>query len=130
MLRRASPSSKRAEAGVARDNEAEADVLELVRVGSIGAGDLSDDGASMGGDGTGAVPGGSSSSELSSSEAFGLSGTLFVPPLKKPCVVCRLFRRAGPLSVGICSSVTAPTVEFNELNNFFLGAVRGLYPAA
>ena len=27
----ASPSSKRAEAGVARDNEAEADVLELVR---------------------------------------------------------------------------------------------------
>jgi len=82
----------------------------------------------------------SSPPELSSSsETAVLCGTLFVPPLNKPWLVCaRLRLRTGPVvDMTNWSSVAAlmrtfwpiPMQSPKRLLFFFFAAVRGLYPA-
>jgi len=69
-----------------------------------------------------------SSSLSSSSEHAVLCGTLFVPPLKSPWLVCALLRLlTGPAEVDSWSSAA---LMIPIPSSFFFDAERGLYPAA
>ena len=75
----------------------------------------------------------SSPAELSSSsETAALCGTLLVPPLNKPWLVCALLLLIGPVvDMESWSSVAARTGNLAPSAPFgFLDALRGLYPAA